>query len=177
MKRIRYVPVVLLSSAFLAACSERPNEPFAPTTPDPVESARPLMVQGADQDALARSVPGFGGMFYDAQGRPTVYLTDVSQAALARRAMMQQARENAVLPSEIIVLQGAHKYDELKKWYDASWAEALDVPGAVFSDLDEANNRLLFGVERGASGAAVKAALKRMGVPDDRRGPITNGYQ
>ena len=115
MKRIRYVPVVLLSSAIFAACSERPNEPFAPITPDPTESVRPLMMQGADQDALARSVPGFGGMFYDAQGRATVYLTDVSQAAQARRALLQQARENAVLPSEIVVLQGAHKYDDLKK--------------------------------------------------------------
>ncbi len=166
MIRIRSVPVVLASIAVLAAC-ERPAEPLAPITADPLEAARPLMIQSTDQEGLARSVPGFGGLYFDERGTPTIYLTDVSQAALARRALAGVARENGVATTEIVVLQGAHKYDDLKKWYDASWAEALDVPGAVFSDLDEAGNRLLFGVEHAAAATGLRVALQRLGVPAD----------
>jgi hypothetical protein len=55
--------------------------------------------------------------------------------------------------------------DRLPGWFAQSSPEVLALPGTVFADHDEANNRLRFGVEnRGAAGAA-RAALARLGIP------------
>ena len=53
-----------------------------------------------------------------------------------------------------------------------SWTEAMDVPGAVFSDLDEAHNRLLFGVEQapGFVQHHTHAAMPRRRAPARRQG-------
>ena len=44
------------------------------------------MLQGPDDPiALARTVPGFGGFFYDVDGSPTIYLKDAGQRGRAER--------------------------------------------------------------------------------------------
>ena len=50
-------------------------------------------------------------------------------------------------------------------WFDAVTPEALDVPGAVFIDLDENTNRLRIGVEHMGAAASVRGVLARLGVP------------
>lgn len=43
----------------------------------------------------------------------------------------------------------------------------LALAGTVFADHDEANNRLLFGVENASAAFGVRTALTRMGVPEE----------
>ena len=52
----------------LAACSDQ-SQPSAPDLP--ADLSRPAQGQLNDANALARSVPGFGGFFYDAQALRT----------------------------------------------------------------------------------------------------------
>jgi hypothetical protein len=158
---------VLLASVLLIAACDQPGAPPDPLTTDVVAPARPALAGSLDLERLAGTVEGFGGLYFDQRGALTVYLTDVAEAPLARQSLALVALQNGHSANDIVIRQAAHKYENLKKWYDASWAEALDVPGAVFSDLDEANNRLLFGVQDAASEKEVRKALKRMGVPDD----------
>jgi hypothetical protein len=55
----------------------------------------------------------------------------------------------------------------LPEWFEKASPEVLDVPGTVFADLDEANGRLLFGIEHGRAAApAVRNALARLGIPE-----------
>ena len=153
--------VRLLAAATLvaiAACSDSTS----PTNREPLPALR--NTQAPDLGTLARTVPGFGGLFLD-KGVPTVYLTDVSKRGAAERALSGFAQSRGFGPGEIRVLQGRYVYGDLDRWSQAVSLEAFDQRGVVFVDLDEASNRVLVGVERGASPANVTSLAARLGVP------------
>jgi len=54
---------------------------------------------------------------------------------------------------------------QLPDWFARSSPVVLALPGTVFADHDEANNRLLFGVENAAAIPGVRQALERLGLP------------
>ena len=154
---------VVLSALVLAACDNL--EPISPNTPLTRAEARIAVPQPTDQSALADAIPGFGGMFLDENGTPTVYVMDVRDAARARAALSRFAEEQGVPEEMIQVVQARHSFDDLNSWYNRAWPDAMDVPGAVFSDLDEANNRILFGVEHAGAANAVRGVAARFGIP------------
>jgi hypothetical protein len=55
--------------------------------------------------------------------------------------------------------------DSLARWFARSSPHVLALPGTVFADHDEANNRLLFGVVNAAASRGVSTALTRLGIP------------
>ena len=59
----------------------------------------------------------------------------------------------------------AARQDPLPGWFAKSSPAVLALPGTVFADHDEANNRLVFGVERAAAIPGVRTALARLGIP------------
>ena len=153
--------VRLLAAAALvavAACSDGTRS----TGPEPTPVLR--TAQAPDVGTLARTVPGFGGLFID-NGVPTVYLTDVTKRGAAERALGAFAQSRGFAPGDIRVLQGRYAYGDLDRWSRAVTFEAFDQGGVVFVDLDEAANRVLVGVERGASHANVRSLAARLGVP------------
>jgi hypothetical protein len=153
--------VRLLAAAALvavAACSDGTRS----TGPEPTPILRPA--QAPDLGTLGRTVPGFGGLFID-NGVPTVYLTDVTKRGAAERALGAFAQTRGVAPGEIRVLQGRYSYGDLDRWTQAVSYEAFEQGGVVFVDLDEAANRVLVGVERGASHANIRSLAARLGVP------------
>jgi len=142
----------------VAACSDGTRS----TGPEPAPVLR--TAQAPDLGALARTVPGFGGLFLD-HGVPTVYLTDISKRGAAERALSGFAQSRGFGPGEIRVLQGKYAYGDLDRWSQAVSYEVFEQGGVVFVDLDEAANRVLVGVERGASHANVRSLAARLGVP------------
>jgi len=154
---IRLVAIAVLIGA--AACSDATSPTGAPAS---VFRA----VQAPDLGTLARTVPGFGGLFLD-HGVPTVYLTDVSKRGPVERALGPFARGRGFAPAEIRVLQGRYAYGDLDRWFQRVSYEAFDQGGVVFVDLDESTNRVLVGVERGASHANVRSLAARLGVPTE----------
>jgi hypothetical protein len=87
---------------------------------------------------LAEQVPGFGGLYLDAEGTTHVYLTDLSRA-----------REVQNLGERVEVHQGEYDFRDPFAWKDEV-RPLLERSGAVFLDIDEQRNRLLFGVEHDA---------------------------
>lgn len=87
---------------------------------------------------LAEAVPGFGGLYLDAEGTTHVYLKDLSRA-----------REVQDLGERVEVHQGEYDFRDLFAW-KSEVRDLLAARGAVFLDIDEQRNRLLFGVEREA---------------------------
>jgi hypothetical protein len=160
----------------LGSCTDQTD----PSTPsgNPLDPSLALRQASADDpNALARAVPGFGGMFIDAEGRPTVYLKDAAQRGNAERALAPFFRSRGLGAGQLRVLKGDYDWAELERWYAEATTEALAVPGAVSVDADEASNRVRIGVERGAAGR-VRASLVRLGMPDaavilEEREPIT----
>lgn len=153
--------VALAASALLAACQDAPL-PTGPDRPDLSSVVRTPQGQTPDQAALARAIPGFGGLFLAADGAPTVYLTDDRQRGATERALAGFLRAHGA--STLRVVRGRYGYGQLERWFAQAAPEALAVTGAVFADLDEANNRLLIGAEPGAV-ANVRASVARLGIP------------
>jgi hypothetical protein len=158
--------VLLATTVVLAACSD--GEPSAPAADSGDIAAAQLVVRyGTDPQILQTAIPSFGGMYIDEAGRPTVYVTDLRQSNRARRVLESFAEENGKSADDIVVLQSSFKYDDLEQHYNRSWHSAMEVEGAVFSDIDEAHNRLLFGVKNQGVAASVRARLRAAGVPED----------
>src|SRR5687767_10479256 len=85
MNRNAVPRILLLSVLTLAACNEL--EPTQPGTSDDRSAAMVVDLEASEQGALSRAIPGFGGVYLDESGTPTVYLKDVRQASRARSAL------------------------------------------------------------------------------------------
>jgi hypothetical protein len=194
MKRIPFFATALLAFV-VASCADRdaPSEPRSGTP-------RPAMAQvssdpAPDPVAVAAVVPGFGGYFLDESGAPVVYLTDPAQRPAAEDALAGFLADRGFKESDLRVRQGRYDYLQLNAWHEQSWAQALAVTGAVFTDLDEGSNQLRFGAVDAAAVANVAAAVSAAGVPAaaftvevaapiqqvhtlrDRARPVQGGYQ
>jgi hypothetical protein len=149
----------------LTGCSDDSTQPTAPTLAPDLATA-PLQQGSADDPvALARTVPGFGGFFLDAQGTPTVYLTDPGSRAAAAVALAPWFQQQHRAAAGMRVLPGRFAWADLERWTAQATPEALAIPGAVFSDADEAGNRVHIGVQSAAAASRVRAVLDRLGIP------------
>jgi hypothetical protein len=96
-------------------------------------------IGSADEELvlMGREIPGFGGLFYDAQGVPTVYLLDPEGAGAATLK---------ALAPEVRIRQGEYEFERLAEWR-MELRPLLALPGVVFLDADEARNRVVIGVD------------------------------
>jgi hypothetical protein len=95
--------------------------------------------RSADEELarIGREVPGFGGLFYDEQGRPNVYLLDLDGPGAAALKS---------LGPEVLLRRGDYELDRLLSW-KAELRPLLALPGVVLLDVDEARNRLVIGLD------------------------------
>lgn len=119
--------------------------------------AEPFGSLDSELAQINKLVPGFGGLFYDGAGRPTVYLKDPSDP-----------RALALLTPGVRVLRGDFEFTELRSWRHDLRGSLLGKPGVVLLDVDETTNRIRVGVEPGRVAVtrvqlAVEAA--RRGIP------------
>ncbi len=100
-------------------------------------SASPSPRFTADLELLqmAEGLPGFGGLFYDADGHANLYLLDPGRAPLVK-ALGQDAR----------ILQGRFDFRDLYRWR-GELRSLLAHPGVVLLDIDETRNRIRLGIE------------------------------
>lgn len=145
----------------VAACRDAVM-PAQPTdTPDQVQQAD---AQAPRLETLDRAIPGFGGFYLD-DGVPTVYLTDVTRRGAVESALGPFARARGLAAKDIRVAQAQYAYKSLDTWHRSVTVDAFDIPGVVYTDLDEASNRVVVGMERGAGTTGVRDLAARLGVP------------
>jgi hypothetical protein len=75
------------------------------------------------------------------------------------------APKSVAPPEQIQTAMSSTAQSHLPDWFDLSSPVVLALPGAVFADNDEANNRLLFGVENAAAIPGIQNALEHLGIP------------
>ncbi len=130
--------------------------------PGAVPAAQPPSPGDDELLAMGREIPGFGGMFYDAAGYPTVYLRDPAAPA-ARLALKRLGG------GEARVLRGDYDFSQLVEWKRALRPVLLGRPGVVLLDADEARNRVVVGIDPARAKSLdldrLDQELDRQGVP------------
>lgn len=129
---------------------------------------RPTVAQSIDDEfaELAKEVPGFGGLYFDASEEVVVYLTDLRErTSAAARLQAYVSRKRAGRPSpRIRYVHGDYSFPALKTWQERA-APLLSDPDLVFTDVDETRNRVRIGVKTLQKAATVRAALANIGIP------------
>jgi hypothetical protein len=169
MPRLRLLGPGLAAGAALAisACQDNstPTSPDAGLVPNAArQSQGPELPSAAEFD---RQVPGFGGFFLSRDGTPTVYLTRGASRAPAERVLSGYLAAKGISTAAVHVAEARYGWKQLERWQESATVEALAVPGAVFVDNDETTNRVLVGVENLGAMGQVRAAVARLGIPDD----------
>ena len=165
-------PSWVFAALVVTACSDSPN--CDPSAPGPSLNPR-LVVPGPippvtidDQwAAIARTVPGgWGGMFL-VSGTPTIYLVDPSKRSEAVAALYAAGVGR---PSYDVrqaqVLRGRWDFGQLYDWYNYINSVAFArVPGLASTDIDEKQNRLVYGMVDDNSKSQLQALFQSLGVP------------
>jgi hypothetical protein len=160
--------LVAVAALAMAACQDDPNR--LPTSPDAaLSSASSQSSQGANlpsDEQLDRQVPGFGGLFLNRDGVPTIYLGRGSSRATAERALSGYLAAQGLSAASVQVLEAQYSWRQLQGWQQAATMGAFEAGRTVFVDNDETINRIRIGVEDLNSVGQVRAAAARLGVPD-----------
>jgi hypothetical protein len=162
MIRIPLAPRLVSVASLLAAvaCSDAtPTDPNLKGTPPELQ-----VTQAPDLANLARAIPGFGGLFID-HGVPTVYLTNPTDRTAMERALGGFASSRGTAPAQIQVLQGRYSLQELDRWTRQVTTDAFSIAGVVYTDLDEATNRVTVGLDRAEASSSVRSLAARLGIP------------
>jgi hypothetical protein len=118
--------------------------------------------------AIGEKVPAFGGLFVD-ESKDTLYAYMVPNQAGESATLDQTITE--ILGSgrptvqRFEVLPAQYTYQQLGDWKSRLTPTVLAMPGAVFTAIDDPNNRLRIGVEDLSLGPTVEAALATLSIP------------
>lgn len=115
---------------------------------------------GTSESRLAEAaagIPGFGGFYYDSDGRGTVYIVGHTESPEAR----------ARFGADVRIRSGQYSFVQLREWRNRLRA-LLALPNAVSLDLNEGLNRVVLGIKRGATGkdlASIRREIAALNVP------------
>lgn len=112
--------------------------------------------------ALASRVPGGWGGFFLEDGVPTIYLTN---PALKESAIAVLATEGFPLSSSAHVKLGRWDFAQLYDWYRYLAPHTSAVDGLSFSDIQEARNRIEYGVVDEAARVRLEQTLAALDLP------------
>jgi hypothetical protein len=112
--------------------------------------------------ALAGRVPGGWGGFFLENGVPTIYLVD---PALKEAAIAVLTTEGFPVTSSTRVKQGRWDFAQLYDWYRYLARHIQAVDGMSFSDVQEARNRIEYGVIDEATRARLEQTLAALDIP------------
>lgn len=172
--------IALASLVWFAACRDLPpapsRVPVRPTRANRSTNAVPT-VRTIDDDFadLADRVPGFGGMFYNAQGRLTIYSTNGSLTSLDRSQVLAVLRRHhpgkPQLAAEMdgaTVLRAAYDYRQLLSAYRGPLNTLFTkTNGLVLTDIDESHNRITVGVSDSTAAGRARDLFDANGFGSD----------
>ena len=140
------IPTATGTSAVTPAPSVTSPAPSPTVAPTPVDLAARRAIEDVIRDPMARiadRVPGFGGVFRDPSTNIVyIYLQDASMLEEAERVLTEEFGADFLEGNEVEVLEGEYSMAHLARWYRALNNVIGQVPGIVFTDLDEGKNRI-----------------------------------
>jgi hypothetical protein len=176
-RRTRHLAAGVVAVALAAACSDvPPTEPGAGFEPTAAFARGNAQGGGHGLDAefrrIAAETPGFAGMHYDSNGRLKVHVTreEMETPGARQRILASVGRSlggtGRAVPSagNVVFEEADHDYFRLSAAYDRL-GSIFGVEGVVYTDIDEATNRLRVGVLAGTSPAGIESALAELDIP------------
>jgi hypothetical protein len=123
--------------------------------------------------AVARQVPGFGGMFFDQDGILQVYmlgqkgpLSEALTAFLDDVITREVGRGERLSQKGFEIREGKYDFLDLHRWQRQMAPAVLSLPGVVFTDIDDTTNRLRIGItDLPGRVGAVEEILDTLGIP------------
>jgi hypothetical protein len=138
---------------------------------DSLAPAPDTVVYGGEQEYedIAREVPGYAGHWYDENGDRVVQLTDLAYQDQALRVIdsrpQPEPADGEKRTGATRFVQVRYDFATLRDWRNRASDAVLNVPGAVFTDLNEVQNRVGVGIADESARAGVEEQLKAAGVP------------
>lgn len=166
--RVQRPILVALLALAAAACADA-GEPMAPQEPtfSAGDSRRAPQAHARNLDeefaALAAEIPGFGGYYYEGEDL-VVRLADLGQQERARTVIGRVIAAARASASSMRFVKGEYGFAQLKEWSERL-PPVLAQAGVVFTDIDEARNRLTIGVENADGRARAAAKLAELAIP------------
>jgi hypothetical protein len=135
---------VVLAAACTDLSSPRGTGPLALRgAASGVQQSRSFLTLDDEFAAIASAEPSFAGVYLDSTHTPVVLLTNTTRLAEARTAGVDGVLQKRHLSTgNLRVRPAAYGFGALKQWYDSSLNDIASVPGFVFADIDEVQNRL-----------------------------------
>lgn len=122
---------------------------------------------------ISSKVPEFAGYYFEPNGTLVLRVRDLRQADAATTEARGLLRRRLINPQRgdtpsIVVRNAAFTFRQLAAWRDlAHDAVFTSIPGVIMLDLDEASNRVVVGVDRGAATARVDVMARLAGIGVD----------
>ena len=166
--------ILILSLIINAACADQ--TPF--TAPHRSLASGPAVGDDLEHNldnkfaALAGDIPGFGGMYFDSDGKLHIYLLNSSDRERAVEVLTRElANWDLGLPNgaapDVASLQvhlGQYDFKQLRDWHRLA-AVVFSVRGVLTTDADETQNRIVVGVRDIAVEPLVREVALRAGIP------------
>lgn len=121
--------------------------------------------------SLAKTVPGFAGLYFDSDGTLILQLTSVANMEMAEEAIMPflaaGGRSNAkAVASKLRRHQVSYDYAQLIRWYEILKSKPLP-SGVTLTDIDERQNRIFVGVSDAFASERVRSFLASLPIPSN----------
>jgi hypothetical protein len=165
---LRLASIVIAIS--LGACTEvqQNNGGSSITEPSLVVAEQTPTPAGPTLDVIfeqiMQEVPGFAGMYIDAEGIPTIQLVDTTRHQVARTAVLQRFNEVAAVRERTArIIKVSYSFQQLKEWRDVLYQK---IPAGVrLVDIDEKRNVLHVGAAMASDVGTIRSEGLRIGIP------------
>jgi hypothetical protein len=134
------------------------------------------LLKGPDVDfiQLARTIPGFGGFYFDRSGTAIVYLTDLAQQSAAEAVLATFLTRQPVhvgsggpFKGQFQFRQGQFDFLQLSEWRARARDVVFGIPGVVTLGVNETRNRLVIRVRDPEAREAAERALAEASIPTE----------
>jgi hypothetical protein len=120
---------------------------------------------------MAHEIPGFGGLYFDGSGALNVVMApstmSAAQVPTAVASWAPLLGMDAAAARNVVIQQGRYDFAQLSEMRARTDAVVWGMAGIVFTDADEAGNRVHIGVENEQAAAAVARSVGMLGLPAD----------
>jgi len=168
-----WVGLIFLIGCDSLTSSSKENKP-AVSNPDLLRSNTEVINSISSEDIIsldqkfaeiAAGIPGFGGIFFDENGRLTIYQKNPAAISSVNSALALLPGLSTAVKTNVKILEADFDFVELQNWRLLIRREALGQNSVISLDIDETKNRIAVGVADSTKIFAVTEEIAEYNIP------------